>query len=44
MSVIDTTQNPPVVTATIPVSNGPILGVAVTPDGKNVWVANGGDP
>jgi len=37
VSVIDTTSN--TVTATIPVGSGP-LGVAVTPDGSTVYVAN----
>ena len=40
VSVIDTTSN--TVTATIPVGSGP-LGVAVTPDGSTVYVANQGD-
>src|SRR5262249_61752178 len=37
VSVIDTTSN--TVTATIPVGDGPV-GVAVSPDGSTVYVAN----
>jgi YVTN family beta-propeller protein len=40
-SVIDTATNPPSVVATIPVGSVP-LAVAVSPDGKHVYVANSG--
>jgi YVTN family beta-propeller protein len=39
VSVIDTTTNPPSVVATVLVGNTP-EGVAVTPDGKHVYVTN----
>jgi YVTN family beta-propeller protein len=39
VSVIDTATNPPFVTATVPVGTLPV-GVAVTPDGKHVYVTN----
>jgi YVTN family beta-propeller protein len=37
VSVIDTATNPPTVVATVPAGIGP-HGVAVTPDGKHVYV------
>jgi YVTN family beta-propeller protein len=42
VSVIDTTTSPPKVTATITVGSYPV-GVAVSPDGSTVYVANEGD-